>query len=112
MGHTQTMRNLAAVSAVLTQLGHIANKYGRNIYDIVSGLVPSEQMSRLEERTFSEFYVYTTASDLPMQRADVYGCCSGVERRFPSNNNFITNYSAIRQAIAISNAFRYNTDAI
>jgi hypothetical protein len=40
------------------QMGHIANKYGRNIYDIVSRLVPSEKMSRLEERAFSELVTH------------------------------------------------------
>jgi hypothetical protein len=43
-----------ANNTVLTQLAHIAHKNGRNISDIDSRFVPSADMSRIEDRTFSE----------------------------------------------------------
>lgn len=94
---------------MLTQLGHIAHKNGRHISDIVSRLVPSDEMSRLGERTFSEL-VY----NCQYYRAELLlnckrGVCAVVVSTdsFIATITFVTNYSAIRQAIAIGSAFQY-----
>jgi hypothetical protein len=116
--HTNDAKLGCCFCTVFTQLGHIAHKYGRNISDIISTLVPPEQMSRLEERTFSELVYncqcYTVELPLTCKCSMQMWTGATVVRTDSSlaTITFITNYSAIRQAIATGNAFQYNSDAI